>query len=43
VPIELPLEFEPERLHVECHLGRSREPLKQTFDWRAESAQSAAL
>jgi hypothetical protein len=43
VPIELPLEFEPERLHVECHLGRSREPLKQTFDWRSESAQSAAL
>jgi hypothetical protein len=43
VPIELPLEFEPERLHVECHLGRSREPLKQTFDWRADNAQSAAL
>jgi hypothetical protein len=43
VPIELPLEFEPERLHVECQLGRSREPLKQTFDWRAESAESAAL
>ena len=36
VPIELPLEFEPERLHVEYRLGRNPEPTRQTFDWRAE-------
>jgi cell division protein FtsB len=38
VPIELPLEFVPERLHVEYQLGRNREPVKQAFDWRVEGA-----
>jgi hypothetical protein len=36
VPIELPLDFRPERLHVEYRLGRNPEPTRQTFDWRAE-------
>ena len=36
VPIELPLDFRPERLHVEFRLGRNPEPTRQTFDWRAE-------
>jgi hypothetical protein len=36
VPIELPVDFEPERLHVEYRLGRNPEPTKQTFDWRVE-------
>ena len=43
VPIELPLEFEPERLHVEFQLGRNREPSKQTFDWRVEGEETPAL
>ena len=43
VPIELPLEFEPERLHVEYQLGRNREPSKQAFDWRVEGGEAAAL
>jgi hypothetical protein len=34
VPIELPLDFRPERLHVEYRLGRNPEPSRQTFDWR---------
>jgi hypothetical protein len=34
VPIELPLGFRPERLHVEYRLGRNPEPSRQTFDWR---------
>ena len=41
VPIELPLEFEPERLHVEYRLGRNPEPTRQTFDWRAEGGGDA--
>jgi hypothetical protein len=41
VPIELPLEFQPERLHVEYRLGRSPDPTKQTFDWRVEGASDA--
>jgi hypothetical protein len=36
VPVELPLDFRPERLHVEYRLGRNPEPTKQSFDWRAE-------
>lgn len=36
VPVELPLEFQPERLHVEVRLGRNTEPARQTFDWRVE-------
>jgi hypothetical protein len=36
VPIELPLDFRPERLHVEYRLGRNAEGTKQTFDWRVE-------
>jgi hypothetical protein len=36
VPIELPLDFRPERLHVEYRLGRNPEPTKQSFDWRVE-------
>jgi cell division protein FtsB len=43
VPIELPLDFQPERLHVEYLLGRSREPSKQTFDWRVEGGDAPAL
>jgi hypothetical protein len=43
VPIELPLDFEPERLHVEFQLGRNREPSKQTFDWRVEGEETPAL
>jgi hypothetical protein len=43
VPIELPLDFEPERLHVEFQLGRNREPAKQTFDWRVEGEETPAL
>ena len=42
VPIELPLEFEPERLHVEYRLGRNPEPTRQTFDWRTEGSGDAA-
>lgn len=41
VPIELPLDFEPARLHVEYRLGRNPEPTKQTFDWRVEGAGDA--
>ncbi len=41
VPIELPLEFRPERLHVEYRLGRNPEPTKQTFDWRVEGVVDA--
>ena len=41
VPIELPLEFEPERLHVEYRLGRNPEPTRQTFDWRVEGSGDA--
>lgn len=36
VPIELPLDFRPERLHVEYRLGRNPDGTKQTFDWRVE-------
>ena len=36
VPIELPLEFEPASLQVEYRVGRSAEPTRQTFAWRAE-------
>ena len=43
VPIELPLDFEPERLHVEFQLGRNREPSKQTFDWRVEGEETPVL
>jgi hypothetical protein len=41
VPIELPLDFRPERLHVEYRLGRNPEPMKQTFDWRVEGGMDA--
>jgi hypothetical protein len=43
VPIELPLDFEPERLHVEFQVGRNREPSKQTFDWRVEGGDTPEL
>jgi cell division protein FtsB len=43
VPIELPLDFEPERLHVEFQVGRNREPSKQTFEWRVEGGEAPAL
>lgn len=36
VPVELPLEFRPERLHVGYRLGRNPDATKQTFDWRVE-------
>jgi hypothetical protein len=42
VPIELPLDFQPERLHVEYRLGRNPEPTRQTFDWRAEGGGDAS-
>lgn len=41
VPVELPLEFRPERLHVEYRLGRNPEPVKQSFDWRVEGGLDA--
>ena len=41
VPIVLPVEFQPERLHVEYRLGRNPEPTKQTFDWRVEGGADA--
>jgi hypothetical protein len=41
VPIELPLDFRPERLHVAYQLGRNPEPTKQTFDWREEGGMDA--
>lgn len=41
VPIELPLEFRPERLHVEYRLGRNPDATKQTFDWRVEGGGEA--
>ena len=41
VPVELPLDFRPERLHVEYRLGRNPEPTKQTFDWRVEGGVDA--
>jgi hypothetical protein len=44
VPIELPLDFRPARLHVEYRLGRNPEPYRQTFDWRVEpGGEGAAL
>lgn len=43
VPIELPLEFRPERLHVEYRLGRNPEPTKQTFDWRVEGGPDSPV
>ena len=43
VPVELPLEFQPERLHVEYRLGRNRETSKQAFDWRVEGEDAAPL
>jgi hypothetical protein len=43
VPIELPLDFRPGRLHVEYQLGRNREPSKQTFDWRVEGGETPSL
>jgi hypothetical protein len=39
VPLELPLDFRPERLHVEYRLGRSTDATKQTFDWRVEGGE----
>ena len=36
VPIELPLDFEPASLQIEYRLGRSAEPTRQVFAWRAE-------
>jgi hypothetical protein len=41
VPVELPLDFRPERLHVAYQLGRNPEPTKQTFDWRVEGGVDA--
>jgi len=41
VPIELPLDFQPERLHVEYRLGRNPDPTRQTFDWRVEGGLDA--
>jgi Family of unknown function (DUF6776) len=41
VPIELPLDFMPERLHVEYRLIRNPEPTRQTFDWRVEGGGDA--
>jgi len=41
VPVELPLDFRPERLHVEYRLGRNPEPTKQSFDWRVEGTPDA--
>jgi hypothetical protein len=38
VPVELPLDFQPERLHVEYRLGRNPEPTRQSFDWRVDGA-----
>lgn len=43
VPIELPPDFQPERLNVEYRLGRNPEPYRQTFEWRAEGADDALL
>jgi hypothetical protein len=36
VLIDLPLEFEPSSLQVEYRLGRSAEPVRQSFPWRVE-------
>jgi hypothetical protein len=41
VPVELPLDFRPERLHVAYQLGRNPEPTKQTFDCRVEGGVDA--
>lgn len=41
VPVELPLDFRPERLHVAYQLGRNPEPTRQTFDWRVEGGVDA--
>ena len=43
VPIALPLDFKPERLHVEYQLGRNPEPSRQTFDWRVEGGETPSL
>ena len=43
VPVELPLDFRPQRLHVEYRLGRNPEPSKQTFDWRVEGGETPTL
>jgi len=43
VPVELPLDFTPERLHVEWRLGRNPDGTKQTFDWRVEGGEPAPL
>jgi hypothetical protein len=36
VLIDLPLDFVPSGLHVEYRLGRSAEPVRQSFPWRVE-------
>lgn len=36
VPVELPPDFQPQSLVIEYRLGRSAEPQRQTFPWRAE-------
>ncbi|HEY5559871.1 MAG TPA: DUF6776 family protein [Steroidobacteraceae bacterium] len=36
VAIELPLDFEPASLLVECKLRRNAEPVRQSFLWRVE-------
>jgi hypothetical protein len=38
VPIELPLDFAPSRLHVEYRVGRNAESTRQSFNWRVEGA-----
>jgi hypothetical protein len=43
VPIELPVDFRPERLHVSFQLGRNPESTKQTFDWRVEGGTDAPV
>jgi hypothetical protein len=43
VPIELPPEFQPARLHVEYRLGRNPEPYRQSFDWRVQGGADAPL
>jgi hypothetical protein len=36
VLVELPPDFEPASLHVQYRLGRSAEPVRQSFPWRIE-------
>lgn len=42
VTVELPAEFEPASIEVECRLARAAEPVRQSFPWRVEGDADTA-